>query len=123
MGIKINDLKEAGIFKLVIRLADAFDPEVPEEKENHDALEGAEITIRELSAKESAALAEDNNLFMEDLKSFIVAHNIEKEDGTPADAQAVAQLVLSSQTIYAHVNQEMMAHFPLLRKSVASAAT
>lgn len=115
--VQLNDLKEKGVFKTVIRPAEAFPEGTPE----REAWEGVELTFREMTSKEATAAYgnEDQSGFLKVFRDTLVDHNIYNGE-KKASVEQVLQLVESSSTVYTHCIQEWSEALPLQNKNGGS---
>jgi len=124
---------KGGLFKLKIVLADAFDPEVSEEKAMIDELKNPEtndpyyIVLRELTATETMEYmdAEDKDrvaMLQAKLPEMIVEHNFSKSDGKPADNGAVYKVLDSSGSLLLYVLEIWGKRLPLARRMLKASA-
>jgi len=119
--------KKGGLFNLKIVLADAFDPEVPEERAMIDELKNPEtndpyyIVLRELTSTETVEYmdAEDKartSMLATKLQDMIVDHNFIKSDGKPADNGAVYKILVESGSLLLYVLEIWGKRLPLARR-------
>jgi len=119
--------KKGGLFNLKIVLADAFDPEVPEERAMIDELKNPEtndpyyIMLRELTSTETVEYmdAEDKartSMLATKLQDMIVDHNFIKSDGKPADNGAVYKILVESGSLLLYVLEIWGKRLPLARR-------
>ena len=124
MPVLLSNLKEKGYFKTVIHLADAFDAEDPSQVDLAAEWEGAQITIRELNARETSEYRKQaESGVIDDLAAVIVDHNIYREEGKKASSEEVAEIINRSQTMYMHVINEWMKSLPLAKRSKEGSAS
>ena len=125
--------KKGGLFNLKIVLADAFDPEVPEEKAMIDELKNPEtndpfyIVLRELTSTETMEYmdAEDKDrvaMLQAKLPDMIVEHNIPKSDGNMADNNTVYKVLDSSGSLLLYVLEKWGTRLPLARRMQKASA-
>ena len=119
--------KKGGLFNLKIVLADAFDPEVPEERAMIDELKNPEtndpyyIVLRELTSTETVEYmdAEDKartSMLATKLQDMIVDHNFIKSDGKPADNGAIYKILVESGSLLLYVLEIWGKRLPLARR-------
>jgi hypothetical protein len=124
MSVRINDLKEKGVFKTVIEPKYAYE----EGSEPFQAWDGAEVTLREVNSQEALVLygagTEGNTNSHKELAKLlpkvIVDHNFVKESGEPASAEQVAELLMESSSVYTYLLQEWQNAVPLARMNNGS---
>jgi hypothetical protein len=122
MPALINDLMEAGFFKIRIKLDEAFDAKDAEEVEFAEKWEDHYIDLRELNANEATQFQEDPKAFMDRLDDVIVGHSFETEPGKKASTAKVAEIIKRSSTVYNHVMSEWVQHLPLVKRSAMNSA-
>jgi len=116
--------KKGGLFKLKIVLADAFDPEVPEEKAMIDELKNPEtndpyyIILREFTATETMEYMGVEGKAPE----MIIEHNISKSDGNMADNNVVYKVLDSSGSLLLYVLEKWGTSLPLARRMQKASA-
>jgi len=125
--------KKGGLFKLKIVLADAFDPEVPEEKAMIDELKNPEtndpyyIILREFTATETMEYMGVEGkarvgMLQAKLPEMIIEHNISKSDGNMADNNVVYKVLDSSGSLLLYVLEKWGTSLPLARRMQKASA-
>ena len=124
---------KGGLFKLKIVLADAFDPEVPEEKAMIDELKNPEtndpyyVVLRELTSTETVEYmdAEDKArtaMLINKLSNMVIDHNFVKSDGNRADNGAVYKILVESGSLLLYVLEIWGKRLPLARRMLKASA-
>lgn len=128
MGNTLEKLRDIGIFRKKIHLAEAFKAEKPgpEDAIMTEALAGLWVEMREPTRAEAMALGDAPAKNMSEMDKIVPAcmrdHNILRDDGKRADATEVYELVRNSVTLFNYFIGEWMGSLPLARRGVTQSA-
>jgi len=116
--MKVNAVKQRGIFRCRIDLAEAFETGTPEREEWGDGY----VVLREATGSEFQELyagdaTQNAQKLSAKIHEFIVDHNFETDEDKPASAKDVASLINSSSSVLMYVLEKYQKSLPLVRRN------
>ena len=124
----LEALRDIGIFRKKIHLAEAFHVENPgpEDAAMTEAFKGLWVEMREPTRAEAIALGDAPAKNMSEMDKIVPAcmrdHNILRDDGKRAEAEQVYELIRNSVTLVNYFTTQWMGSLPLARRGVTQSA-
>jgi len=114
--VRLSEVKAKGVFHVDVDLGEAFDGEA------ENPFEGQHVTLRELTTQEQIKLEsvkpeEYSSTFLALLPKLIIGHSFEDDEGAPAAAKDVSQLIEHSTTLFQHVLTIWSKSLPFVKRS------
>ncbi len=120
--MKITEARSKGLFSTKIDLTPVF------EDEEQNTLEGEYVVFRELTADEQTSLekvdpSEYATAFKKSLPDLIVGSSFTDDEGQEAKPKDVADLILSSTSVFSYVIEKWGESLPFVKRSKKKSET